>query len=596
MTNTLKHSKHGVSAKKPFLPVFRFLASLQLAILLLGAMIVIFSAGTIIESLHGTSAAKVLVYDTWWLEFVFFLLAVNLTASAFSRWPWQVKHVGFVVTHLGIILILAGSFVTKRWMLDAQMPIEEGKSEYRVIVDEPVIYLFEQGTSWQFPIRKKAFAWEGRETLTAEGGNAPWQVTLLNYYPKGRLHEVIEKAPEGPAALRLLLENSFIRQEQWLIQDDSQLGRVQLGPVEIRLTDEPLVHENADREEQAYLEFRWPDRVLQVPVSQDMTLPHEASLEQDGWKARVDAVYQRAMIEGSVLKEQESGPLNPAVVLRLEGPEGLSEKHTVFANFPDFPTQHGMKPSASGARIFYRLPGGQGSKSKSHELRFVVGKDGLRYQQLSGQDFKEDAVEPGRKVATGWMGLEFSVEEFYPHAAQKRFFTPEPNTSESQRAFPAVRIELSRDGHTQPLWLAQDTPEPVSFQGHTLRAAYGKKRVPLPFKLTLKDFRVEEYPGTSRAASFESDVTLRDDFRGEMRDVRIAMNEPLIYQGLRVFQASYVRTPGEPDISVFSVAHDPGIFLKYSGAAVMVAGIVTMFYTRRFSTVKNIGEDKKDKE
>lgn len=571
--------------------VFKFLASLQLAIFLLVSMIGVFSAGTILESLHGTSAAKILVYDTCWLEALLLLLAINLTASAFSRWPWQPRHVGFVLTHLGIILVLVGSYVTKNWMLDAQMPIEEGQTEYRVIVDEPSIYLFSDKISLEFPLKKKAFAWQGRENLKPEERqDLKFQVQLLNFYPKGRLHENFAAAEAGPAAVKVLLENSFIHQEQWLIENDEELGRVQMGPVEMVLTDQLLVREAAAEKDKPYLELRWPDRVQQIPILPDMKFPVESALEGTDWHVRIDAVFQKAMIEGSVLTEHKEGPDNPAVILRLEGPGGISEKHTAFANYPEFPTQHGMKPSASGAKILYRLPGGQASRSKSHELRFVVKDGQLSYQQMSGSDLKEGVLKEGDKTATGWMGIEFTVETFYPHAERKRFFTPEPNTSESKSVYPAVQVELQKNGKTKNFWLLQDMPESGTLDGETFKIAYSKKRKPLPFKLTLRDFKVDEYPGTTRPASFESQVTLRDDFRGVQKDVRIAMNEPLIYQGLRIFQASYSRTPGEPDVSVFAVAYDPGIFLKYAGAVIMVAGIITMFYTRRFSTVKGIGE------
>ncbi|MBP9865838.1 MAG: cytochrome c biogenesis protein ResB [Candidatus Omnitrophica bacterium] len=571
--------------------IFSFLASLRLAIFLLVSMIGVFSAGTILESLHGANTAKILVYDALWLEFLLLLLAINLTASAFSRWPWQVKHVGFVLTHLGIIFVLVGSYMTKNWMLDAQMPIEEGQTEYRVIVDQPSIYLFSETMSLEFPLKKKAFAWQGREDLQPEENKeSPFQVQLLNLYPKGRMHESFEAAEDGPAAVKVLLKNSFINQEQWLIQNDAEFGRVQMGPVEMVLTDKALVREAAADHDKPYLEVRWADRVQQIPILPDMIFPAEIALEGTDWRARIDAVFQKGMIEGSVLTEHKEGPDNPAVILRLEGPGGVSEKHTVFANYPEFPTQHGMRPSASGAKILYRLPGGQASRSKSHELRFVVKDGQLSYQQMSGSDLKEGVLKEGDKTVTGWMGIEFTIEKFYPHAERKRYFTPEPNTSEGKLVYPAVQVELQRNGKTKNFWLLQDMPESGTLDGEFFKIAYSKKRKPLPFKLTLKDFKIEEYPGTSRPASFESEVTLRDDFRGVQKDVRIAMNEPLIYQGLRVFQASYSRTPGEPDVSVFAVAYDPGIFLKYAGAVIMVSGIITMFYTRRFSTVKGIGE------
>ena len=56
------------------------------------------------------------------------------------------------------------------------------------------------------------------------------------------------------------------------------------------------------------------------------------------------------------------------------------------------------------------------------------------------------------------------------------------------------------------------------------------------------------------------------------------MNEPLHYEGYTVYQASYEAEPGGKYISVFSVGRDPGIWLKYSGAIVLVLGIIFMFW------------------
>src|SRR3989338_5863508 len=108
---------------------------------------------------------------------------------------------------------------------------------------------------------------------------------------------------------------------------------------------------------------------------------------------------------------QETGPgRNPAVVLQLEG-DNLLEKHTAFAKFPEFPTMHGHKPSASGARILYRLPGG-GSKGETHELRFVRTEEGLKYQIQDGLAVRTGVAETGKAVSTGWMDLQFTVQRF----------------------------------------------------------------------------------------------------------------------------------------------------------------------------------------
>jgi cytochrome c biogenesis protein ResB len=94
---------------------------------------------------------------------------------------------------------------------------------------------------------------------------------------------------------------------------------------------------------------------------------------------------------------------------------------------------------------------------------------------------------------------------------------------------------------------------------------------------------MEHDPGTSRPASFESDVTLMDDSGGLRRDLTIRMNEPLKHRGFKVFQSGYQQPEGGPEISIFTVAKDPGIPLKYVGAVVLIGGILVMFYSKQFS-------------
>jgi len=56
------------------------------------------------------------------------------------------------------------------------------------------------------------------------------------------------------------------------------------------------------------------------------------------------------------------------------------------------------------------------------------------------------------------------------------------------------------------------------------------------------------------------------------------MNEPYEQNGYKVFQASFDKTADGRDISVFSVAHDPGIGMKYVGSILLIVGIIIMFY------------------
>lgn len=60
----------------------------------------------------------------------------------------------------------------------------------------------------------------------------------------------------------------------------------------------------------------------------------------------------------------------------------------------------------------------------------------------------------------------------------------------------------------------------------------------LPFKVEVKDFRIEHY-ATGQPKSFESDLVIYDDDLAEPLTTTIAVNHPLIYKGYAIYQASF---------------------------------------------------------
>src|SRR3954468_6111926 len=83
--------------------VFRFFASLKLAVVLLAVLILAAIAGTLYESTFDAKVARSYIYGAPWFNLWLVLLAANLAVSALSRWPWKKHHTAFLVTHLGII-------------------------------------------------------------------------------------------------------------------------------------------------------------------------------------------------------------------------------------------------------------------------------------------------------------------------------------------------------------------------------------------------------------------------------------------------------------------------------------------------------------
>lgn len=579
--------------------VFKFFASLPLAIAVLVTLMGVLAAGTFIESAHGTEAARLLIYQSWWFGLVLLILGLNLAAAAFDRIPWQVRHVGFVLTHAGIIMILIGSWWTQKTMIDGQMSIAENETEFRITLPDPLLYVYSgaQDRTWYVDLKKHPFAWEGNEPVREanDGEELPLNITVLADYPKARMNEEIaaaEKASAGAAAVKVKLKNAFMEQTEWLLEKDPDQSEKQMGPVKLLFSQDWLKDSAAQKTNPTnYLEFQFQDKTVQIPVTPDLKLPAQKSLEDVPYQIKITRVLRNAAVEGKKLIEQPEGPgenagagKNPAVEFILTG-KGIEEKHTVFAKFPDFPTVHGMKPSAAGVRVFYRLPEA-GSTGEVHEVRFIKKDEKLFCQIREGLKVTTQEVEIGKEIQTGWMGgLTVTAQEYLSSASLKRSFTPEEPNSENPAYIPAVKVRVQ----DKTLWLRQGVREDLEINGHPVILMYGQKRIPAGFKILLKDFRLEKYAGTNNPAAFESDVQLQDELRGVKKDATISMNKPLIYRGYRIYQSGYSQPEGEPEISIFSVGKDPGVPLKYAGAIVMIAGIITMFYTRRFSTTAGKG-------
>ncbi len=165
----------------------------------------------------------------------------------------------------------------------------------------------------------------------------------------------------------------------------------------------------------------------------------------------------------------------------------------------------------------------------------------------------------------------FLVRDFFPSAK----FTAVKSSAQTNED--AVMVEIS-DGmreQTVPVFgssgLAADTVE-VPLGNATLKLAYGAKPVPLSFRLHLNDFQLERYPGSESPSSYASEVVLIDEEEGVERDVRIYMNNTLLYKGYKFFQSSYDQ---DEKGTVLSVNYDLwGTWISYVSYVLLFFGFV----------------------
>ena len=77
--------------------VFRFLASLKLAVTLIVLLAAVLAAATFVESDKGRDYARWYFYTQTWFVALLGMLGVNILSATLIRFPWKLRQFGFVV-------------------------------------------------------------------------------------------------------------------------------------------------------------------------------------------------------------------------------------------------------------------------------------------------------------------------------------------------------------------------------------------------------------------------------------------------------------------------------------------------------------------
>ena len=107
--------------------LIKTLASLKVAVILLIVLVVALAAGTIVESARGTDAAGQLVYHALWFRILLAALGLNTLFAIAERWPVNNYRIGFLVTHLAMVVILLGALVSEQLKKEGSLALWEGQ-------------------------------------------------------------------------------------------------------------------------------------------------------------------------------------------------------------------------------------------------------------------------------------------------------------------------------------------------------------------------------------------------------------------------------------------------------------------------------------
>ncbi|MDO9275362.1 MAG: cytochrome c biogenesis protein CcsA, partial [Lutibacter sp.] len=239
------------------------------------------------------------------------------------------------------------------------------------------------------------------------------------------------------------------------------------------------------------------------------------------------------------------------------------EVHGVLVGF-DSPTPNTIDfvTTASGLKIksvadgtFFRM---------ADKFEGTIVKDSL-------QDFSLLAVH---SIA----GLQFVVPQMPLRGSYKTISGDKEQSDLAQLEFEVTVGEETKTISLKGGKFAIQQPTQFTVGNLNFNMSYGAMQMQLPFSIKLKDFQLDNYPGSQSAMSFASEVTVISP--EETFDFRIFMNNILNYKGYKFFQSSYNITP-EYEETHLSVNHDFwGSTITYIGYFLLYAGLILILFMK----------------
>lgn len=233
-----------------FKRIVRLFASLKTAVLVLSVLAVVSTVGTIIESRTNSETASELVYHSAYMWLPLLLLGLILLAVMIDRWPWRKNHLGFLLAHSGIIMLLIGAVVTQKMGIDGNVRIPIQGTESQALVPEFQLRLFKLGKTLFTRLYEKDLPRYLSTPPTQESPDLLYTpigiMKVEEFYPYAAEEEKIVAAPTaGPnlktPALRLSIENLMAQSTEWLWLDTSEpFTQKSLGPMTLILASAGL--------------------------------------------------------------------------------------------------------------------------------------------------------------------------------------------------------------------------------------------------------------------------------------------------------------------------------------------------------------------
>ena len=549
-------------------PMFRALSDIRIGAVILLLLAIGCGIGTFIESHYsglsnneiGRAAAYDLIYDALWFNILLVVFCVNILLNLVRRLARGRQEAGFLLVHIGMLVILLGAGMT-RWMgFEGYLRIREGESNNMVASAKSYIIADEGDVSGHFPVRLYDTGPQNHERqLVLPGG----QVTLGVDEYWIRYEQRLMPGPGGQPLVNLgIMDMSGGMQSVSLTPGD----RERIGGTPVVFHRDALPPAGDPTARYGKIRVRADGETCNLEVRPEPGIVGECG----GWSFELLEFQSDYRVGGD---SDPDGPMrNPMVKLSVTTPGGEMAEKILFALHPEFGMMHDEADALAQLDLVYEVSSGVDLAIQDGAVVIRAPFD-LSVSGMAGEG-EAQTVPAGAMTPLTRQMVYAGGDGFRVVASQVELSMVErPGLSDNPNAPSAARVYVEADGQrAEAVCVKGGRPQVVRLGERTLRLQYGSVMRALPYELFLDDFVLQTHPGSNSPASFESHVRLIDREQGiEGRPERIWMNHPLNHRGTKHFQSSYDR---DRLGTVLSVNKDPGKMPTYLGYVIISLGFV----------------------
>lgn len=568
--------------------LFHFLGGLIFALMLIATTALFVIGGTFIESWTGSHRhAAHFTYASPLFTGLLALFFVNILFAALRRWPFRPKHIPFLLTHLGLLMLIAGAMIKSLYGIQGSLRVlEGGVSDELILPNSYAIHV--QNT-------------EGQKKVVPLGQLAQQQdpeLTIVEYLP-----------------------DASVRYVSWVKGDHASIVGLKPFPLSTAAPYErgALVRVFSDESEPWEVYGIKADNVagaayqvyiqnLDVVISER----HSGKLLYTG--PFIDLLGGQPSLAASLHfgYNCEEGFVDPAVLVAcadnvlavaLNGQRALLNQYVKTSDVPvaiDLirkPALALIQNQDNKTFLFAFDPHGQvhAQSFSTDELGTVVMYD----RGFGGYAFQAEI--PFGSAANGRLEREQQLRE--RKLPPTRSFTIEsaliplyeaknPNQKwEDHR--PKVTVKVKHAGKSQYVALGFD-PSVSGMKwpalGGDFLLRFQPNLLPIPYEVRLRQARQITYSNSTQPYSFESDVLITDKRTGKATQTTLSMNE--VHEtsdGYRFYMANLSPSDcGKCKEVQIVVNYDPVRYsLTYPGGFVLASGIIGLFWLRPYFKRRN---------